>query len=149
MSTPPADRSRWMSILALGALDALEAAWQGLADKPEYRFLRKPETGLAMVRARAGNNGPMFNLGEMTMTRCSVAVQESLTGHAFVAGRNPRHAELAAVFDAMLQSPAHGPRLETILISPLEEELHAKRVKSAAEVAPTRVDFFTLVRGED
>ena len=98
-------RPRWMSVLAQTTDEALERAWQGVVDPPPYRLLRGPETGLVMVRARAGGTGARFNLGEMTVTRCSVGLPDGTVGHAWVGGRSPRHAELAAVFDALLQDP--------------------------------------------
>ena len=107
-------RRRWMAALAKAAPGALERAWADLADRPEYGFLRRPEIGSAMVRGRAGGNGRRFNLGEMTVTRCSVRLADGTAGHAYVAGRDKRHAELAAVFDALMQDPARAaPRWKT------------------------------------
>src|SRR5262249_26986863 len=98
-------RRHWMGILARASRAELEDAWRALAPQPRYTQLRKPESGLAMVRGRAGGTGAPFNLGEMTMTRCAVRLEDGapVTGLAFVAGRDQRHAELAAVFDALLQ----------------------------------------------
>ncbi len=142
-------RQRWMSILAKSEIDALDAAWDKLRDKPAYDFLRRPETGLIMVRGRAGGVGEKFNLGEVTMTRCSVQMQDGSIGHGYIAGRGTRHAELAAVFDALLQNPDHQEALQASLILPLEskqERLRAQKLKAADA---TKVDFFTMVRGED
>ena len=68
--------------------------------------MRGPETGLVMVRGRAGGSGSPFNLGEMTVTRCTVQLGSGTAGHAYIAGRDERQAELAAVADALLQDPA-------------------------------------------
>ena len=92
-----------MSALAQAEPPAVEAAWAALPAKPSYRLLRAPETGLVMVQGRAGGTGAPFNLGEMTVTRCSVELPDGTVGHAYVAGRDARHAETAAVLDALLQ----------------------------------------------
>ena len=76
-----------------------------------YRVLRGPEAGLVMVRGRAGGGGAPFNLGEMTATRCTVRTEAGFVGHAYVAGRNERQAELAALADALLQDPAAADRI--------------------------------------
>ena len=91
---PKTPRQRWMAVLARADAGALQAR---LGDVPRYTVLRGPEAGLVMVRGRAGGGGAPFNLGEMTATRCTVRTDTGLVGHAYVAGRNERLAELAAV----------------------------------------------------
>ena len=143
-----AARRRWMGILAKAPRAALERAWDDLAEPPAYRLLRAPEIGLAMVRGRIAGTGEPFNLGEMTMTRAAVQLagpQGTVTGYGHVAGRDPRHAELAALFDAMLQG---GDGRAAALVETLAAELAAIRAAKAAKAAPSRVEFFTLVRGE-
>jgi alpha-D-ribose 1-methylphosphonate 5-triphosphate synthase subunit PhnG len=142
-------RRRWMSALATAAPRSLEAAWERLDVRPEYTYLRGPEVGLVVVRGRAGGSGMRFNLGELPVTRCSVRLGDGTVGHAYVGGRDTRHAELAAVFDALLQDGVRGPALEAGLIEPLEAFREAGRLAAAAKSAPTRVDFFTMVRGEE
>jgi alpha-D-ribose 1-methylphosphonate 5-triphosphate synthase subunit PhnG len=138
-----------MSLLARAETNFLETAWDDVEPQPAYRFLRVPECGLAMVRGRTGGTGVPFNLGEMTMTRCAVSLADGETGFGYVAGRSKRHAELAAVFDALLQDPARRGRLELCLLNPIARRQDELRRKQAAAVAATKVDFFTLVRGED
>lgn len=147
-ATPEA-RRRWMAALARASLDDLEAAWSVFPDLPEYRRLRGPESGLVMVRGRAGGTGNPFNLGEMTVTRCTVQLDAELVGHAYVAGTNTRHAELAAVFDALLQDPVRRPAIEDSLIAPLLDKREARLRDDATRIASSRVEFFTVVRGED
>ena len=48
---------------------------------PDYVALRAPETGLVMVRGRIGGTGAPFNVGEMTVTRCSVPVNVNGTAY--------------------------------------------------------------------
>jgi alpha-D-ribose 1-methylphosphonate 5-triphosphate synthase subunit PhnG len=145
-----AERARWISCLGQADPDRLEAAWAALSPQPSHRWLRKAETGLVMLRGRAGGNGQAFNLGEMTMTRTAVLVEgdRPLTGFGYVAGGNARHAELAALFDALLQDEARRPALLEGLIGPLQASAEARRAARAAAVAPTRVDFTTMVRGD-
>ncbi len=143
-----AARQRWMGILSRAPRQALEEAWDAHSGTPEFTFLRRPETGLAMVRGRAGGKGMRFNLGEMTVTRCAVQVRGRV-GHAYVAGRDPRHAVLAALFDALLQDDALLPQLDSAVLCPLETARLARDHAESERTAETRVNFFTLVRGED
>jgi len=149
VSTTEAARARWMSALARAEPGAVEAAWSHVPAKPVYRMLRPPETGLVMVRGRAGGTGAAFNLGEMTVTRCSVALPDGRVGHAYVAGRDARHAETAAVLDAMLQDPERRAALEALVVEPLLVAREARERAGRARAGATRVEFFTMVRGEE
>ena len=162
-----ADRQAWMGVLAKAEPDAVADCWKhvlsavatdgGNADDLGFGHLRQPEFGLVMVRGRSGGTGDPFNLGEMTVTRCSVALDDGRIGHAWVGGRNKRHAEIAALCDGLLQ-PAEPESVTTTLwrqaveaevIEPLraaESERHAAIRRKAAA---TKVEFFTMVRGED
>lgn len=138
-----------MGLLACAEAAELDRFWAEYDPKPNYDMLRQPETGLVMVRGRAGGTGQRFNMGEMTMTRCSVSVGDDTVGHAFVAGCDARHAELAALFDALLQTDEHHAHLREFLIGPLETRRQREARHSAAATQATKVEFFTLVRGED
>lgn len=146
--TFPADteRQHWMGLLARAATADLEA-WGQTAGVPEYAWLRKPETGLVMVRARAGGTGERFNLGEMTVTRCALRVAGGESGVAYVAGRSHRHAELAAVADALLQGDARAA-VERTLLAALARAEAERRGAMRRKAEATRVEFFTLVRGD-
>jgi len=149
MSTKQTKRQEWMAALALAEEGCLRAAWKSMAARPEYCLVRGPETGLVMVRARTGNSGERFNLGEMTVTRCSVGLADGIMGHAFIGGFSHEHARLAAVFDALLQVPERCADLYHGLIEPLQRERQAHLARRREEVRPSKVDFFTLVRGEE
>src|ERR1700745_3903656 len=97
---PHAARRRWMAVLARADAGELQ---DRLGTFPECQLLRGPETGLVMVRGRTGGGGAPFNLGEMTVTRCTVRTESGLVGHAYIAGRDAKRAELAALADAMMQ----------------------------------------------
>ncbi|WP_337995531.1 phosphonate C-P lyase system protein PhnG [Oleispirillum naphthae] len=142
-----AARQGWMRLFALSDAAALEAALPGgLAD--EVRVLRAPEVGLVMVRGRTGGGGAPFNLGEMPVARCSVALADGTVGHAYVAGRDRAKARAAAILDALMQRPEARAELERTLIAPLSAALAARRQAAAEKTAATRVDFFTMVRGD-
>ncbi|WP_281354812.1 phosphonate C-P lyase system protein PhnG [Chelativorans alearense] len=145
---PQPARARWMSILARATSGELEAAWERLEERPRYAVLRRPETGLVMVRGRAGGTGDPFNFGEMTVTRCAVRLADGTVGHCYAAGRDKRKAELAAVFDALMQS-AGDARIEETVIAPLARRQVAERERVSRKAAATKVDFFTMVRGDN
>ncbi len=134
-------RQRWMAVLARADVEALQAR---LGDVPCHTVLRGPEAGLVMVRGRTGGGGAPFNLGEMTATRCTVRTDTGLVGHAYVAGRNERLAELAALADALLQDPVQQPDLLRQVIEPLAELQAARRAEIAAKASATRVQFFAM-----
>ncbi len=143
-------RQRRLRILARADRATLEAALAALPQQPDWRRLKQPETGLTMVRARAGGAGQRFNLGEMTVSRCVVALNDGgAMGVGYVQGRDRRRAELVAVFDALSQDAGTAEKIEQLLIAPVEQKLADERRTREAKVAATKVDFFTLVRGED
>ena len=147
---PAADqaaRRRWMGVLARASAAELVQHLAALpSPAPAHIRLRGPETGLVMVRGRAGGDGAPFNLGEMTVTRCAVRLPDGRIGHAYVAGRDARQAELAALLDAMLQDEAARPALDAAVIAPLAAAEAARREAVARRAAATRVQFFTMTQ---
>ena len=141
---PNAERKRWMAVLARASAAEIEARLADADPLPSHTRLRGPETGLVMVRARAGGGGAPFNLGEMTVARCTVRNADGLVGHAYVAGRDLRQAELAAALDAGLQDPARREALERAVIAPLAAAQEAARAGTRRRAAATEVQFFTL-----
>lgn len=135
-----------MGVLARASTAALEQAWRALEAPPAYDFLRRPEIGMVMVRARAGGSGQRFNLGEMTVTRCTLRLADGTAGTAYIAGRDARKAELAAAFDALLQDPQRRPELLARVVEPLAADQAAARRATTAKAAASKVEFFTLVR---
>jgi alpha-D-ribose 1-methylphosphonate 5-triphosphate synthase subunit PhnG len=138
-------RRRWMGVLARASGEEIAARLEGV-QRPPHTRLRGPETGLVMVRGRAGGDGALFNLGEMTVTRCAVRLADGRVGHAYVAGRDARQAELAALLDALLQDEARRPALERAVITPLAATQAARRETEARRAAATRVQFFTMTQ---
>ncbi len=144
-----AARQRWMSVLAKAPLSELETAWEGIPDKPGFAWLRAPQSGMVMLRARSGGTGSQFNLGQMTVTRCALRLDNGNAGLGYVKGRSKRHAELAAIFDAMLQDDEKTAELEVKVIAPLLAGQSARREEASKKANATKVNFFTLVRGEN
>ena len=137
-------RQRWMAVLARASAAELQAGLAACGGTPDYTRLRGSEPGLVMVRGRIGGGGGPFNLGEMTVTRCSVRMADGTVGHAYVAGRDERQAELAAVCDALLQQPDRAAALQTQLIETLAATQQVQRDAVAAKAAATRVQFFAM-----
>jgi alpha-D-ribose 1-methylphosphonate 5-triphosphate synthase subunit PhnG len=134
-----------MGVLARSGHDAIRAKLSEAPPLPPHTRLRGPETGLVMLRGRAGGDGAPFNLSEMTVTRCAVSLEDGTVGHAYVAGRDRRQAELAAILDAALQHDALRPALLAAVVDPLAAEQVEMQRGEARKAAATRVQFFTMV----
>ncbi|MBM7067973.1 phosphonate C-P lyase system protein PhnG [Actibacterium sp. 188UL27-1] len=147
MNTPN-DRQSWMSLLAKAPSDLLATIWDRSGFAPQFNTLRAPEIGAVMVRGRMGGTGSAFNLGEMTITRCSVQLEGGAVGHAYVQGRDGDKARVAALVDALMQS-AQADQVRAGILEPLQKAAEAARTQRAAKAAATKVDFFTMARGED
>ncbi|WP_103335076.1 phosphonate C-P lyase system protein PhnG [Pseudotabrizicola formosa] len=141
----PSARQRWMSVLAKADPARLAAL---MPDLPTLEPLRPPEVGAVMVRGRVGATGAPFNLGEMTVTRCSVRLADGTVGHGYVQGRDKTHALRAAAVDALMQTD-QAAQLRVAVLDHLTAEADARWALRAAKAAATKVDFFTMVRGED
>ena len=144
MSDPHAPRKRWMAVLARAGSQAIETRLAACGPLPAFTRLRGPENGLVMARGRTGGGGAPFNLGEVTVTRCTVRSAGGQVGHAYVTGRDARHAELAAQVDALMQDAAHAETLERAVIAPLEAAEQARRAATAAKAEATKVRLFAM-----
>ncbi|WP_283176859.1 phosphonate C-P lyase system protein PhnG [Gemmobacter sp. 24YEA27] len=139
-------RRAWMGTLARARPEALAALLP--LPLPDHHDLRAPETGTMMVQGRIGGSGAPFSLGEVTVTRATLHLADGTTGHALVQGRDRTHARHAALVDALMQTDA-AERIRETVLTPLTEAEAARRQGRAAKAAATRVEFFTLVRGDD
>jgi alpha-D-ribose 1-methylphosphonate 5-triphosphate synthase subunit PhnG len=144
-----ATRKDRMAVLARSTNARLQERWSVLAIDPAYGLLRGPEFGLVMLRGRIGGTGEAFNIGEATVTRASVKLEDGAVGHAMMLGREPAKAELSAVIDAVCRNASMAARIDQDLIEPIRLELQASDETRRSQTAATRVDFFTMVRGED
>ncbi|PKH22694.1 phosphonate C-P lyase system protein PhnG [Enterobacterales bacterium CwR94] len=142
-------RQRWMSVLAHSQPERLQHYWQALDLHPNYHCLRAPETGLTRLQGRMGGTGRRFIVGDTTVTRAVVQLEDGTCGYSYVIGRHKTHAELCALIDALLvQANAEHP-IHHQLIAPLAAEREEQRALRAREIATSKVDFFTLVRGDN
>jgi alpha-D-ribose 1-methylphosphonate 5-triphosphate synthase subunit PhnG len=116
---------------------------------PAHVELRPVETGLVMLQGRIGGDGAPFNFGEATVTRAAVRIASGEVGFAYVLGRDRDKARLAALCDALWQNEAARERVERHVLAPIRARLDEERTRMRQEAAASRVDFFTLVRGED
>lgn len=142
------ERQTAMGLLAKASRAELQAAFDALDDKPAAQPVRGPETGLVMVRGRIGGGGTPFNLGEATVTRASVRLDDGTVGHGQALGTDGVKARLAAIFDALFQQPARRAEVAA-LVAAVAARIAGEDAEKARQTAATRVDFFTMVRGED
>ena len=138
-----------MGVLAESAAAEVASLVEGLEPLPAYDDMRAPENGLVMIRGRVGGDGAQFNLGEATVSRAVVRLATGETGFGYVLGRDRDKARLIALCDALVQTEDYSAAVESKVIAPLRARLEAQRDLRARQVAATKVDFFTLVRGED
>jgi len=141
-------RKRWMGVLAKAPEGRVATLLDAEMARPAFSWLRAPQIGSTMVRARAGATGAPFNLGEMTITRCALTLDTGEVGHAYIQGRRKADAETAALVDALMQTDA-AKRLRAAVLEPLEVEMTTAKAARASKAAATKVDFFTMARGED
>ncbi len=143
-----APRKAWMSLLAKAPENRAATLLDAAISRPGFTWLRAPEIGSTMVRGRAGATGAPFNLGEMTVTRCALTLETGEVGHAYIQGRRKADAEVAALIDALMQT-SMADQLREAVLAPIEAEMTATKAARAAKAAATKVDFFTMTRGED
>jgi alpha-D-ribose 1-methylphosphonate 5-triphosphate synthase subunit PhnG len=124
------------------------ASYLGAIALPGYENLREPENGLVMVRGRVGGDGAPFNLGEATVSRAAVRLASGEVGFGYTRGRDREKAQMIALCDALVQSNEFAAAVEANVLAPLRAAMMATQARRAAESAATRVDFYTLVRGE-
>jgi alpha-D-ribose 1-methylphosphonate 5-triphosphate synthase subunit PhnG len=142
-----ARRQAAMAVLAHS--DAAEIAGHlGAIAVPAHETLREPENGLVMVRGRIGGDGAPFNLGEATVSRAAVRLTSGEVGFGYTLGRDRDKARMIALCDALIQTADHAGIVEASVLAPLRARIIAQRNRRAQETAATRVDFYTLVRGE-
>ncbi len=141
-------RKAWMGLLASADEARLTRLWGACDQDPAFDWLRAPEVGAVMVRGRMGGSGAPFNLGEMTVTRCALSLADGTVGHGYVQGRSKAKAEMAAKIDALMQTGA-AEGLRAKVLAPLEQERERAKEARASKAAATKVEFFTMVRGED
>jgi alpha-D-ribose 1-methylphosphonate 5-triphosphate synthase subunit PhnG len=141
-------RREAMGLLARAMVDEIRSPLQRHWPDLPARDLRAPEIGLVMVRGRMGGDGAPFNVGEVTVTRAVVELPDGRRGHGQRLGRHPELARLAALADALWLDDTQRPVVEREILAPIRCRLAKERTRTACETAATRVDFFTLLRGD-
>ena len=142
-------RKRAAGLLARATVEELLNCWSALDAKPQVEKVRGPETGLVMVRGKIGGGGSPFNLGEATVTRATVKLASGTIGHAHALGTSRKQAWYAAIADALWQEETTRPLVEREVLSVVASRLEKRKTSAIQQTAATRVDFFTMVRGED
>ncbi|NWG23638.1 MAG: phosphonate C-P lyase system protein PhnG [Pseudorhodoplanes sp.] len=142
-------RREAMRLLASADARALAQRVAALGDLPAHDNVRRPESGLVMVRGRIGGDGAPFNLGEASVSRAAVRLASGELGFGYALGRDTEKARLIALCDALIQSEAYRDAVADRVLSPVRAEREAQEKLSRERTAATRVEFFTLVRGED
>lgn len=135
-------------MLARASLAELEGLVPTLGELPPLEQVRPPEIGMVMLRGRVGGTGDAFNFGEASLTRCALRVAGGPLGVGYTLGRDRRKAELMALLDALLQDPARQTRLQQEVIAPLATRQAQQATSASRAAASSKVEFFTMVRGE-
>jgi alpha-D-ribose 1-methylphosphonate 5-triphosphate synthase subunit PhnG len=141
-------RREAMSVLACASVAEIESAIASVDGIPAHHDIRLPESGLVMLRGRVGGDGAPFNLGEAAVSRAAVKLATGEAGIGYVLGRDQVKAKLIALCDALVQSGDHREAIERAVLAPIRTRLRAERETQERQTAATKVEFFTLVRGE-
>lgn len=141
-------RRRAMAVLVDIAAAEIAGHLKAL-DVPAHEQLRAPENGLVMLRGRIGGDGMPFNLGEATVSRAAVRLNSGEVGFGYTLGRDADKARLIALCDALIQTDEFADAVEAKVLTPLRARVETDRQRAAAQTAATKVDFYTLVRGEN
>ena len=82
------------------------------------------------------------------MARAAVRLGSGTVGFAYHLGRDLVKARRAALVDALWQEPPTRQRVEAALL-PIRRRQAAAAALQARQTAATRVEFFTMVRGDN
>lgn len=148
-STVDMERKAAMATFAMASRDELRELATAAGLPLEAKLLRGPETGLVTVRGRIGGGGAPFNTGEATVTRATVQLPSGQVGHAYALGRDKEKVRLTAILDATWCAGETRAAVQDKIVAPLLRMQAERDAVRRAETAATKVDFFTMVRGED
>ena len=142
------NRKAWLSLMATCDKKRILSLWQNSQINVDFGLIRDAEVGAVMVKARQGSTGDAFHFSEMSLTRCSVRLVSGEIGHGYHQGRSKQAAKIVALCDALAQTEAYS-EIEKKIFNPLNEARQKRQETLRKRAATTKVDFFTLVRGED
>ncbi|WDR02076.1 phosphonate C-P lyase system protein PhnG [Devosia algicola] len=140
------ERQVALNVMAGADATQMAAIWAAWPTPPAFEAVRGPETGLVMVRGRAGGGGAPFNLGEASVSRATIKLESGEIGHGYCLGRDLEKARVIAVFDALFQRDPVA--VKTRVLAPVRAKGAAHDQQRRNETAATKVDFFTMVRGD-
>lgn len=149
METAIEQRRERLSVLACAKTKSLVSRWKTLGLDPAFTMVRAPQTGIVGLRGRIGGGGEAFNFGEATITRATVKLDNGAIGHAYALGRDETKAKISAVIDALCLDDLRANEIDREIIAPLKAEIDERDTQRAAETAATKVDFFTMARGDN
>jgi alpha-D-ribose 1-methylphosphonate 5-triphosphate synthase subunit PhnG len=138
-----------MQACAHATVAEMKAALQFIGFAQPVEDVRPPESGLVMLRGRVGGAGSAFNVGEASVTRAVVQFSDGTLGYSYLLGRSTEKARLAAILDGLGQQASLGEQLNRNFVAGVLRRVNDEQRRRREEAAATRVDFFTLVRGED
>lgn len=142
-----AARQEALGVLANAQMRDLGRVWEEWQNRPGVQLIRNPEFGLVMLQGRMGGGGAPFNFGEATVSRASVRIDSGEVGHGYCLGRDTEKARLIAVIDALFQREPQN--IDLVILRPLRAIAQERDAERRDVTAATKVEFFTMVRGED
>lgn len=137
-----------MAVLARASRAELEALIASIAPLPSYEIMSPASIGTVMVEGRAGGTGTRFNVGEVTVTKAVVRLGDGTIGFSYALGRDTQKALLCAVLDAALQDERKREALMRAVIEPMAHVQRERGSQLSRAAAATKVEFFTLQRGD-
>lgn len=141
-------RQDWMGLMARAPAGRIAELLTHANIATQTEWVRQPEIGSVMVQGRTGGTGAPFNLGEITVTRCALRIPSGEVGHAYIQGRRKDDARAAALVDALMRTE-NAESMKRAILDPLRLEESARKQARAEKAAATKVEFFTMARGED
>lgn len=140
-----AARVDWLAVLVrVPAAQVIEAA-AGLS--VQFDVLKAPEVGLMMTKGRIHSTGQSFRVGEVTVTRSVIQDADGRLGYGQILGRNQAQCLAIATFDLALQRTDVAPACQALL-DRWRSEIESLDALETDAIDETRVQFFTMVRGE-
>src|SRR5689334_23709484 len=89
-------RRNALAVLVEGTVAELTHGLDQIGELPAFEDMRRPESGLVMVRGRTGGDGASFNLGEAAVSRAAVRLASGEIGFGYVLGRDTARSRLIA-----------------------------------------------------
>ena len=139
-------RQAWLRLFALSSDQELENIVRISGLESRCSVIAEPEVGIVTVRSRISGNGAKFNIGDACVTKCEVLLDQQTKGYATVLGGRARRAKLVAILDAAMAAQIGEPLFT--MVQQLAEAQVLRVAHRRFKAAETKVDFFTMVRGD-